>query len=371
MSGGSFKMPIQDKWKKYWFDTHPPDIAEYSWNYLFTGGKEIRSRLFCDLWSYLSPDSLKDAQSSLSSESAQELAFAIECIHVASLILDDSPWMDNAQTRRGKTTLHIVFSEKKALLLCHDVMYIAYLIWSENKPAHIDKKTWESFMVHKLQRLMMGQWYDLEKKGSLVELASLKTGVLFELATETVARCLSLDADFWRQWGNHLGVLFQWTDDWLDREEDIAQGNRNAFNEAPEHTLQQYGQIWQKIMQSIGPSWFQTPFGSFMKTYFTQHVSTNSSTSLETAPLSTLWLPYSTMAFPTITKQEVIHSPLSGKGMIKQMIFLSTHLMMHKDEYEPKYKEKYISFKQQLWSMKEEEWEPACMKWKDEFQWAE
>lgn len=222
-------------------------------------------------------------------------------------------------------------------------------------------------MVHKLQRLMMGQWYDLEKKGSLVELASLKTGVLFELATETVAHCLSLDTNFWRQWGNYLGILFQWTDDWLDREEDIVQGNRNAFNESPEHTLQQYGQIWYKIVQSIGPSWFQTSFGTFMKTYFTQHVSANIQyTSLETVSLS-----YSTVVFPSITKQEAINSPLSGKGMIKQMLFLSTHLMMHKDEYEPKYKEKYIAFKQQLWSMKEEEWEPACMKWKDEFQWVE
>ena len=32
----------------------------------------------------------------------------------------------------------------------------------------------------------MGQRFDLEKKGNLIELASLKTGVLFELVTEII-----------------------------------------------------------------------------------------------------------------------------------------------------------------------------------------
>ena len=45
-----YKIKIHEKWKKRWFDTHPYEIAEYSWNYLFTGGKEIRSKLFCELW---------------------------------------------------------------------------------------------------------------------------------------------------------------------------------------------------------------------------------------------------------------------------------------------------------------------------------
>jgi hypothetical protein len=49
------------------WDIHPVDVAEYSWNYLFTGGKEIRSKLFCELWKYLSPDS----------DVCAELAFAI------------------------------------------------------------------------------------------------------------------------------------------------------------------------------------------------------------------------------------------------------------------------------------------------------
>ena len=83
----------------------------------------------------------------------RSLAFAIECIHAASLILDDTPWMDNATTRRGRQTLHLSLSNKKALLICHDVMYMVYLIWNKNKPEHISVSEWEHFILHHLQRL--------------------------------------------------------------------------------------------------------------------------------------------------------------------------------------------------------------------------
>ena len=359
MSWDAFKDPIYSKWKHYWFSTHPSDIAEYSWQYLFTGGKEIRARLFCDLWVYLSPGI----------PVCSELAFAIECIHVASLILDDSPWMDNAATRREKSTLHITFSDKKAILICHDVMYMAYLIWTSNRPDHIDQMLWESIMVCKLQRLMMGQWYDLEKKGTLFELASLKTGVLFELVAETMARCVSLDAGFWSKWGNHLGVLFQWTDDWLDREEDIAQNNRNAFNESYDVTLSYYGQIWQKIAHGIGTEWFNTPFGIFMNTYFTKHFHIPMSTDYS---LNDLSIPYPIIPFiaPLNSYQtKHIFQNINGKDMIKQILSVSNHLMMHRRKYERMYNDKYVTFKDSLWHMDESQWESECYKMQNEFIW--
>jgi len=287
MSWETLKPRIYDKWKQYWYQTHPVNIAEYSWNYLFTGGKEIRARLFCELWQYLSPDSHVCA----------ELAFAIECIHATSLILDDTPWMDNALERRGRTTLHLVFTQKKAVLLAHDVMYMVYLIWNENRPSHVSMVAWEAFIKDKLQRLMIGQWYDLERTGRLTDLASLKTGVLFELVTETVAVCTNLDRDFWKIWGNHLGILFQWMDDWQDREEDTIIQNRNAFNEAHDTTLMMYHQIWKKLEQGIGAQWFHLPFGKFMKGYFTKDIPLPYSIS-EMGSLSGLFLPYPTHQLP-------------------------------------------------------------------------
>jgi geranylgeranyl pyrophosphate synthase len=261
----NYKVTIHDKWRQKWFETHPHDVAEYSWNYLFTGGKEIRAKLFCELWQYLSPDS----------EIIAELAFAIECIHVASIILDDTPWMDDAKERRGKKALHIVYSPKKALLLANDVIAIAVDIWKNNQPKHIPEQIWKNLLISKLQRLTMGQWFDLEKKGNLIELASLKTGVLFELVTETVASCIQLDSEFWKVWGNNLGILFQWMDDYLDMEEDKVQENRNAFNESYDITLQNYIWLWQKLEREIGPQWFDRQFGQFMKNYFLDKLGIN------------------------------------------------------------------------------------------------
>jgi len=265
MSWDILKEGIYEKWKPYWFEIHPPNIADYSWNYLFTGGKQIRSKLFCELWSYLAPDKKINA----------ELAFAIECIHVASLILDDTPWMDNAAERRGKKTLHTILSPNKALLVFYELMTIVREIWLNNKPPHVSDEFWRNFLKIKLQRLVIGQWYDIEKKGNLVELASLKTGVLFELVTETVALCVELDTEFWKIWGNNLGILFQWMDDWNDREQDIIQHNRNAFNEDYDLTLKNYEYLWSKIENGIGKQWFLKPFGIFMKEYFTNNIPIN------------------------------------------------------------------------------------------------
>jgi geranylgeranyl pyrophosphate synthase len=354
MAWEEIKPVIYDKWKRYWFDTHPKQIATYSWDYLFTGGKQIRPRLFCELWKYLSPDSTI----------CGELAFAIECIHVASLILDDMPWMDNAPLRREKPTLHTVFSERKACLLFHDVLYMVYLLWTEHKPAHIHMYDWEKFMIEKLMYLAFGQWYDLEKKGTLIELASLKTGILFELITETVALCTELDRPCWKSWGNHLGILFQWMDDLHDREEDGVQGNRNAFNEAYDTTMDTYISIWKSIETGIGKSWFTTPFGMFMKSYFTDGIV------IDTPPIfdiTDVAIPYPvTIEFPVFSSSlfTLHHTYNIGSHYIEKIYHMLRYASTHIDEYRPyleKYKQlymhRYCKIKQLLWSMNDMTWE--------------
>jgi len=411
---------IHHKWQQYWYKTHPQDIAKDSWEYLFTGGKEIRAKLFCELWSYLSPDI----------PVKYELAFAIECIHTASLILDDTPWMDNAPTRRGRMTLHLKYTNKKALLLFHDVMYMVYLIWNENKPEHVSLSEWEHVLLNQLQRLVVGQSYDLEKKGTLIELASLKTGVLFELVTETVAVCTNLDIHAWRSWGNHLGILFQWMDDWQDREEDIEQNNRNAFNESYDSTLSYYGRIWKKLIQVIGARWFTLPFGQFMKSYFTNNIPLPFDSTIPLL-LSDVMLPYPTPSLPELPSIDhedktdlisVIQDPtrvikiqdqnlleltklnidqilrsktpikiaiddrtdlhidwdelfhvqlmewiqsfndsnmikMNGKQMIRIILCIVKRFLQTKPQYETKYRQLYESWKQKIWTIDESEWE--------------
>lgn len=352
MSWERFRPLIHEKWKTEWWKTHPPDVAEYSWSYLFTGGKEIRARLFCELWQYLSPDV----------EVQAELAFAVEGIHATSLVIDDSPYMDNADTRRGRRTLHLVFSERKAGLLCYDVMNMVRTIWLTNRPATIPKEEWQDMMKTKLQRLMMGQWYDMEKRGNLVELASLKTGVLFELVTETVARCVGLDAAFWRTWGNALGILFQWTDDWMDQEEDKRQGNRNAFNEDYATTMHNYRQLWRCIEAGIGSSWFERPFGAYMRHYFTETIPFLSLETVEHS-LSDLFTFYTpSIRIPNVDRSRFqrkdILQILNGNDMLMMMFSLSHH-MKETDR-----------IRTDLWKIEESEWEtvPEAEEWIDEIE---
>ena len=347
MSWDILKEGIYEKWKPYWFQIHPPDVAEYSWNYLFTGGKQIRSKLFCELWSYLAPDTKINA----------ELAFAIECIHVASLILDDTPWMDNAEERRGKKTLHNVLSPKKALLIFYELMSIVRDIWLNNKPSHVSDEFWQNFLKTKLQRLVIGQWYDIEKKGNLIELASLKTGVLFELVTESVALCIGLDTEFWKVWGNNLGILFQWIDDWNDKEQDIIQNNRNAFNEDYQLTLKNYEYLWYKIENGIGKQWFLRPFGIFIKQYFTQNIpisleinNTLLFDNISISYITNLTIPEIEIEDEYFLKKNILlnlikYDMLKGKDILKRLFIASDNI----------YNISYI--KTNLWHVDENEWD--------------
>jgi len=335
----NLKIDIHKKWRKWWFDVHSEDIAEYSWDYLFTGGKEIRPKLFCELYHYLSPDTLQNG----------ELAFAIECIHISSIILDDTSWMDNSSERRGKQTLHVKFSPKIALLITNNVISIAIEIWKNNKPNHISDNIWQSFLISKLKKLTNGQSLDLDKKGNLIELASLKTGVLFELVTESVALCLELDTEFWRIWGNNLGILFQWMDDFLDREEDIIHSNRNAFNEAYDATLNNYSYLWNMIESGIGKQCFSKPFGIFIKHYFTNQINIKNSNHINNLTEKII-IPYPTnIIIPEIIDYnfEGKHIPaiFTGKNIIKQLFKVSDKLFI------------IPSIQNNLWHINENEWE--------------
>lgn len=351
------KQPVYEKWKTRWFACHPEDIAAHSWDYLFTGGKEIRARLFCELWNYLTPDQ---------SPPNAELAFAIECIHATSLILDDSPWMDNAAQRRGRKTLHLAFTEKKSLMIAHDVMRMVCEIWHDQRPSHLPVKDWNAHLLRIFERLAIGQWYDLERQGTLVELASLKTGVLFEGVAETVALCLSLDTAFWSTWGNRVGILFQWADDWDDREED-AEHNRNAFNESYEATLSNYESLWSRVQYDVGTSWFDRPFGQAMRHYFTKADSADfplfrSSSATGSAPESLLKWQEDTLQMPFAYRSEVTPptsaalttlrslTSISGIELIRYLLQILQNRLKGQDVLH----QSFLS--SDLWNSPEEKW---------------
>src|SRR6201999_960594 len=59
-------------------------------------------------------------------ESVLPASVAVEFVHTSSLIFDDLPCMDNANKRRGKTSLHEKFGEGLAILVALGFLNASY-----------------------------------------------------------------------------------------------------------------------------------------------------------------------------------------------------------------------------------------------------
>ncbi len=175
---------------------------------------------------------------------AYNYGWAIELLHLGSLILDDLPSMDDSKFRRGKLTVHITHGESFAILLATHSHNVAMEIIGKRSP---DSETALCFFnaTHEAlggMGLIGGQALDLEfrvkepnfgfaegyrKKAGFRDLwtmcAHFKTASLFRLSIyagvltsslpqetiESVCRC-----------GDRLGLVFQLLDDEAD--EDFA-----------------------------------------------------------------------------------------------------------------------------------------------------
>lgn len=74
--------------------------------YSTAGGKRIRAVYVFLLGNMLS----------IPNDKLLTIATAIELVHTASLVMDDLPYMDDSQLRRGKPANHVVFGQDVALL---------------------------------------------------------------------------------------------------------------------------------------------------------------------------------------------------------------------------------------------------------------
>ncbi len=160
-------------------------------------------------------------------ENALDLACSLEMLHAASLILDDLPAMDNAETRRGLPANHRVFGEATAILAAIGLMNQAYAVAAaapglslEQRVAAIEVLTW----AVGLDGLVRGQQDDLADARATMTPAELermyarKTGALFAAAAECGAIVAKNSAarPAMRGFGLDLGVGFQMLDDVLD-----------------------------------------------------------------------------------------------------------------------------------------------------------
>lgn len=127
----------------------------------------------------------------LDEEAKIGLAAAIEFFHVASLLLDDLPCMDDADTRRGQPCVHRVWGESAAILAALALINRAYFLFYQSFN-HAEKSVAReaSGLANEclgLAGIVNGQALDLnftrtDRSPAVIrKIARQKTGALFRL----------------------------------------------------------------------------------------------------------------------------------------------------------------------------------------------
>ncbi len=196
------------------FDNAPilADSMRYG---LLNGGKRIRPCLLLCTTDMLGG----------SVETALPFACALEMIHCYSLIHDDLPAMDNDDFRRGKPSTHKQFGEANAILAGDGLLTNAALLLAGCSGFDAAKRA----ILSGAMDMVGGQSRDLNQTERTEEelhlLHAQKTGALFRAALTAGAIVAGRDdlADTFAKLGNLIGLLFQITDDLLDRQKDLQE----------------------------------------------------------------------------------------------------------------------------------------------------
>ena len=176
---------------------------------------------------------------------ALPFACAIEMIHTYSLIHDDLPAMDNDDLRRGKPTNHKVFGEDLAILAGDGLLNAAAELMARAALGMADTRgirAMEIIMRHAgVTGMIAGQTRDVLSEGEtpredLVSyIHSHKTADLLEAPMEAGLALAGADGTQIRagyEYGYHLGLAFQMTDDLLDVTGDAALLGKNTGMDA-------------------------------------------------------------------------------------------------------------------------------------------
>lgn len=208
---------------------HP--YFEAALNYmLLGGGKHFRAKLLLGVVKALKDELL---------EKAYDAALAVEFMHTYSLIHDDLPIMDDANTRRGRPSLHKKYDEVTALLVGDALNTQAFYVLSNaDFPPDI---------LIKLVRLLsfnagpcgmvLGQALDCYFEESVLDENQLgflhlhKTGRLIAASLAMGAVIAGVDEEAFYKLGLCLGLIFQINDDIIDETQSPLQAGKPTHND--------------------------------------------------------------------------------------------------------------------------------------------
>jgi len=189
----------------------PPRLAAAIRHSVFPGGARIRPQLCLAVARACGDDDpgLTDAA-----------AVALELLHCASLVHDDLPCFDDAQTRRGRPSVQAAFGEPLAVLAGDALIVRAFEALAEGaagSPARLPALlATVARGVGTPSGIVAGQAWECEPRVALAVYQRAKTGALFSAATVAGAQAAGADGRPWRELGERLGEAYQVADDIRD-----------------------------------------------------------------------------------------------------------------------------------------------------------
>jgi len=162
-------------------------------------------------------------------EDALDPACAIEMVHTASLIVDDMPFMDDAEMRRGRQANHRVFGQDVAALAAFDLVSRGFGVLAGARGLDDTQRTELVRLLSETlanEGVIAGQLHDLQSEDkspdrkALKRMYEQKTGTLFVASSEAGARIARVPPEWIppiRDFAMNMGILFQILDDLLDR----------------------------------------------------------------------------------------------------------------------------------------------------------
>lgn len=214
---------------------------------VFSGGKRLRSQLVLEAYA-----TVRRARGGEPEFNAiAPAACALELIHAYSLVHDDLPAMDNADTRRGRPSCHIEWGEALAILVGDGLQTLAFETLCELSAAPASAAPALIVRAIKIvanasgeRGMVGGQTIDIEWShehitqvagAQLLEMHALKTGALIRASAETGAVLGGGDGAqvrALREYGAQLGRAFQIQDDVLDIEGDPEMTGKKSTDTA-------------------------------------------------------------------------------------------------------------------------------------------
>jgi geranylgeranyl diphosphate synthase type II len=189
----------------------PPLLAAAMRHAVFPRGARIRPRLTLAVAAACGEDD---------EDITDAAAASIELLHCASLVHDDLPCFDDADTRRGKPSVHSAFGEPLAVLAGDALIVLAFQTLAAG--AALSPRRLGA-LVQTVARavgvpggICAGQAWECEPNADLALYQREKTGALFAAATVGGAAAAGAEGEPWRLLGMRLGEAFQVADDIRD-----------------------------------------------------------------------------------------------------------------------------------------------------------